>query len=234
MDMTTTYLGLNLRTPLVASASPISQEISNIRKMEDAGASAVVLFSLFEEQIIKEQQALFHHMHTHSESFAEALTYFPEPDGLEAGPENYLNHIRKAKGAVDIPIIASLNGDTPGGWTDFAQQIEHVVQGNVGIIQSGVDAPVETAGFDPEVYLNDKAELARYVNAGFDAVADLINAIPDDGLRAETPLFGQAQVETWKLVQTAYEHGVWTLGATVPYLRLNDSAPPGYNLIPSG
>jgi len=130
MDMTTTYLGLNLRTPLVASASPISQEISNIRKMEDAGASAVVLFSLFEEQIIKEQQALFHHMHTHSESFAEALTYFPEPDGLEAGPENYLNHIRKAKGAVDIPIIASLNGDTPGGWTDFAQQIE----------QAGADA----------------------------------------------------------------------------------------------
>ncbi len=137
-------------------------------------------------------------------------------------------------GMVDAMPASGLRTAPTEGVRDFAQQIEHVVQGNVGIIQSGVDAPVETAGFDPEVYLNDKAELARYVNAGFDAVADLINAIPDDGLRTETPLFGQAQVETWKLVQTAYEHGVWTLGATVPYLRLNDSAPPGYNLIPSG
>ncbi|MGE0886210.1 MAG: dihydroorotate dehydrogenase-like protein [Blastocatellales bacterium] len=124
MDLTTTYLGLNLRTPLVPSASPLSQELGNIRRMEDAGASAIVLYSLFEEQLTRERLELHHHLTQGTESYAEALSYFPEPENFEHGAEIYLEHIRRAKAAVDIPIIASLNGDSPGGWTQYAQQMQ--------------------------------------------------------------------------------------------------------------
>ena len=120
MDLSANYLGLNLRTPLVPSASPLSEEIDNIRRMEDAGASAVVLYSLFEEQLELELYELDHLLTQGTESFAEAITYFPEPKDFHRGPEGYLDHIRKAKEAVDIPIIASLNGTSPGGWTEYA------------------------------------------------------------------------------------------------------------------
>jgi len=123
-DLTTTYLGLKLRTPLIASASPLSQELDGIRRMEDAGASAVVLYSLFEEQLYREHHELEYHLFAGIDSFAESLTYFPQPGEFHTGPEEYLNHIRKAKQAVDIPIIASLNGATLGGWTSYARQIE--------------------------------------------------------------------------------------------------------------
>jgi dihydroorotate dehydrogenase (fumarate) len=131
MDLTTTYLGLTLRSPLVVGAAgPLTEEIDNIKRMEDAGAAAVVLHSLFEEQIRQDQLQLHHHMEFGTHSFAEALTYFPEPDIFHVGPELYLDHIRKAKQSVGIPIIASLNGSTLGGWTDYARQIE----------QAGADA----------------------------------------------------------------------------------------------
>jgi dihydroorotate dehydrogenase (fumarate) len=124
MDLSTQYLGMTLKNPLVASASPLSADVGSIRRMEDAGVAAVVLYSLFEEQIKLEQLEHHHHMTHHAESYAEALSYFPEPDEFNAGPEEYLEHIRKAKAAVDVPIIASLNGDTPGGWTGFARLMQ--------------------------------------------------------------------------------------------------------------
>jgi dihydroorotate dehydrogenase (fumarate) len=130
LDLSTRYLGLNLRTPLVPSASPLSQEIASIRRLEDAGASAIVLYSLFEEQLRQESLELDHHLSTGTESFAESLTFFPQASEFRVGPEGYLEHIRKAKEAVDIPIIASLNGATVGGWAKFAKQIE----------QAGADA----------------------------------------------------------------------------------------------
>jgi dihydroorotate dehydrogenase (fumarate) len=130
VDLTTTYLGLKLRTPLVASASPLSREVEGIRRLEDAGASAVVLYSLFEEQLRQEELDLEYHLAAGTESFAESLTYFPQPSEFHTGPEGYLEHIRKAKQAVGIPIIASLNGSTLGGWTKFATEIE----------RAGVDA----------------------------------------------------------------------------------------------
>jgi len=130
MDLSTKYLGMQLRTPLVASASPLSQEIAGIRSLEDAGASAVVLYSLFEEQLRQEALELERDLNAGTESFAESLTYFPRSSEFHTGPEGYLNHIRKAKDAVDIPIIASLNGSTLGGWTKFAKQVE----------QAGADA----------------------------------------------------------------------------------------------
>jgi dihydroorotate dehydrogenase (fumarate) len=130
MDLTTTYLGMQLRTPLVPSASPLSEEIDSIKELEDAGAAAIVLHSLFEEQLLLERFELHHHLTHGTESYAESLTYFPEPQEFHVGPEGYLNHIRKAKEAVDIPVIASLNGASFGGWTDYARMIQ----------QAGADA----------------------------------------------------------------------------------------------
>jgi len=124
LDLTTRYLNLNLRTPLVASASPLSHEIPSIRRLEDAGASAVVLYSLFEEQLRQESLELDYYLSAGTESFAESLSYFPEPSEFHLGPDDYLEHIRKAKAAVQIPIIASLNGSSVGGWIQYATQIE--------------------------------------------------------------------------------------------------------------
>jgi dihydroorotate dehydrogenase (fumarate) len=124
MNIQTTYMGLNLRSPLVVSASPLSERLENIQRMEDAGAGAVVLFSLFEEQIRRETERLFYHLDEGKDSFAEALTHFPEPDTYHAGPDQYLELIRRAKETVDIPIIASLNGTSIGGWTKFARSMQ--------------------------------------------------------------------------------------------------------------
>src|SRR5215470_14456516 len=124
IDLTTRYLGLELRTPLVPSASPLSQEVSSIRRLEDAGAAAIVLYSLFEEQLRQESLELDYHLNEGTESFAESITYFPRASEYRLGPEGYLEHIRKAKEAVGIPVIASLNGATAGGWAEYAKEIE--------------------------------------------------------------------------------------------------------------
>jgi dihydroorotate dehydrogenase (fumarate) len=124
MNLATNYMGLKLRTPLVVSASPLSEDIGNIRKMEDAGAGAVVLHSLFEEQLQRDQFELGYHLEYGTFSSPEALTYFPEPNEYRCGPEDYLRHIWEAKQAVDIPIIASLNAFSPGGWTQYGQLIQ--------------------------------------------------------------------------------------------------------------
>jgi dihydroorotate dehydrogenase (fumarate) len=125
MDLTTTYLSLKLRTPLVVAASPLSEEIDSIKQMEDAGASAVVLYSLFEEQLRQDSVELAQNLEQGTFSTPEALTYFPEPEGFRLGPEEYLKHIARAKKAVDMPIIASLNGSSAGGWTAYAKAIQH-------------------------------------------------------------------------------------------------------------
>lgn len=130
MDLSTKYLGLKLRSPLVPAASPLSEDISKIKEMEDAGASAVVLYSLFEEQLRRESAELAYNLEQGTFSTPEALTYFPDPEEFRLGPEEYLQHIERAKKAVDIPIIASLNGSSAGGWTQYAK----------GIQQAGADA----------------------------------------------------------------------------------------------
>lgn len=124
LDLTTRYLGMQLRTPLVASASPLSHEIDNIRRLEDAGASAVVLYSLFEEQLRQESLELDFYLSEGTESHPESLSYFPQPGEFTLGPDGYLEHIRKAKAAVKVPIIASLNGSSVGGWIQYATQIQ--------------------------------------------------------------------------------------------------------------
>jgi dihydroorotate dehydrogenase (fumarate) len=124
MDLTTKYLKLDLKNPLVVSPSPLCEEIGNIRKMEDAGAGAVVLHSLFEEQMKIESTLLDQGLSAGTESFAESLTYFPDMSRYNLGPDGYLEHIRQAKAAVDIPIVASLNGTSTGGWTRYAKSME--------------------------------------------------------------------------------------------------------------
>src|SRR5437867_13117714 len=121
MDLTTAYMGLKLKSPLVPSAcGPLSNTLGKIRGMEDSGASAIVMYSLFEEEILHDSQELDHYLTYGSESFAEALSYFPEADEYAVGPEGYLEHLKKAKEAVDIPIIGSLNGVSSGGWVSYA------------------------------------------------------------------------------------------------------------------
>ena len=130
MNLTTTYMGLTLRNPIVSSASPLAEEVDDICKMEEAGVAAVVLPSLFEEQITEQSHQLDHYLSYGVESFAEATSYFPDMTTYNTGPDTYLNLVRQAKMAADIPIIASLNGVSTGGWIKYAQSIQ----------QAGADA----------------------------------------------------------------------------------------------
>ncbi len=124
MDLSTTYLGLKLAHPIVPSASPLSSTLSGIRRLEDAGAAAVVMYSLFEEQITQESHYLDHYLTYGAESYAEALSYFPDLEHYNVGPDEYLDLIWRAKQSVDIPIIGSLNGVSTGGWIEYARKIE--------------------------------------------------------------------------------------------------------------
>jgi dihydroorotate dehydrogenase (fumarate) len=130
LDLTTTYLGLSLKNPLVASASPLSKKVDNVRRLEDAGASAIVMYSLFEEQITHESYELDHYLSRATHSHVEAMNYFPDLDRYNIGPEAYLDHLATVKQAVSIPVIGSLNGVSSGGWVEYARKIE----------QAGADA----------------------------------------------------------------------------------------------
>jgi dihydroorotate dehydrogenase (fumarate) len=130
VDLSTTYLGMKLQNPLVASPSPFSEKVDMVRRMEDAGLSAVVLYSLFEEQIIHESLELDHYLSQGTESFAEAITYLPDTGKYSLTPERYIDHLHAVKQAVSIPVIGSLNGVSTGGWTEWARRIE----------QAGADA----------------------------------------------------------------------------------------------
>jgi dihydroorotate dehydrogenase (fumarate) len=139
-DFTTTYLGLKLKSPLVPSASPLSRTLDNLRRMEDAGAGAVVLYSLFEEQINAESQFLDQFLTAGAESYPEALSYFPDASAYRLSPEGYLEHIRKAKAAVSIPIIASLNGVSAGGAAVVSRQQRQWIKYARLMQEAGADA----------------------------------------------------------------------------------------------
>jgi dihydroorotate dehydrogenase (fumarate) len=124
MELKTTYLGMDLPNPFVVGASPLADDLDDAKRLEDAGAAAIVMRSLFEEQIVREQLSAFLHTEMHGESFAEALSYFPSPSRFVFGPEEYLEHLRRLKEALDVPVIASLNGTSPGGWLDYPPLME--------------------------------------------------------------------------------------------------------------
>lgn len=125
VDLTTTYLGLKLKNPLVASPSPFTEKVDNIKKMEEAGLSAVVLYSLFEEQIIHESLELDHYLSAGTDSFAEAQSYLPNVGKYSLAPEKYITHLEKVKQAVSIPVIGSLNGVSSGGWIRYAREMQN-------------------------------------------------------------------------------------------------------------
>jgi len=124
VDLSTTYLGLQLKNPLVPSSSPLMRTRDSVRQLEDAGAGAIVLHSLFEEQITQETHTLDRYLTQGTDSFAEALSYFPEAPDYHTGPDDYLEHISWAKRALDIPVIASLNGVSTGGWVRYAREMQ--------------------------------------------------------------------------------------------------------------
>lgn len=124
MDLGTTYLGFKLPHPLIPGASPLADELDGVRRLEDAGAPMIVLRSLFEEQLVHEQLAAFQGIDAHEDAFAEALSYLPSPEGFRFGPDSYIEHLVRVKRSVGIPVVASLNGTTPGGWVEYAGLLE--------------------------------------------------------------------------------------------------------------
>jgi len=164
MDLSTTYLGLQLKNPLVPSSSPLMRKVDSIKRMEDAGAAAVVLHSLFEEEIRQASHEFDHYLNYGAESYWEALSYFPEVD-LRIGPDSYLNHVRKVKAAVSIPVIASLNGVSTGGWIDYAKKIEDAGADALELNTYYLAAEPDQAGADVEqMYLDLVAELKASVH----------------------------------------------------------------------
>jgi dihydroorotate dehydrogenase (fumarate) len=189
-DLTTSYLGLTLKNPLVASPSPLCQELGNIRQMEDAGASAVVLHSLFEEQLTVEGRELDHFLTHGTDSFAEALSYYPDLGNYKLGPDAYLEHIRKAKAAVKIPIVGSLNGVSSGGWISYAKKIEQAgadgLELNVYFIPTDPDmssAQVEQMYADlvRDVRASVKVPVAVKLGPYFSAMASMARRLDQAG-----------------------------------------------------
>ena len=166
VDLSTTYLGLELRSPLVVgAAAPLTEDIDNIKRMEDAGAAAVVLHSLFEEQLLEERYALYHHLTHGTESYPEATSYFPESEIFHVGSEAYLNHILRAKEMVDIPIIASLNSSTVGSWGDYARKVEQAGADGLELNIYYVPTDLEMTGEQVEqTYINIVSTVASSVN----------------------------------------------------------------------
>jgi dihydroorotate dehydrogenase (fumarate) len=130
VNLNTNYLGLTLKNPLVASASPLSEKVETVLQLEEGGVSALVMYSLFEEQILHESLELDHYLSRGTYSYAEAPTYLPELSKYKVGPAAYIEHLHKVKQSVSIPVIGSLNGVSSGGWLDYAERIE----------QAGADA----------------------------------------------------------------------------------------------
>jgi len=151
-DLSSTYLGLRLASPLVASASPLTGNIDSLRELEEAGAAAVVLPSLFEEQIEHDETMVDLVLERGAQSFGEALTYFPEMDDYNTGPESYVEHVAAAKEALSIPVIASINGVTPGGWVRYAELLQ---QAGADAIELNVYA-VETDPYASSANVEDR------------------------------------------------------------------------------
>jgi dihydroorotate dehydrogenase (fumarate) len=192
-DLSTTYLGMHLSSPLVPSASPLSRNLDSVRAMEDAGAAAVVLHSLFEEQINFESQVLDRYLNVSAESFWEALNYYPEPEAYALPPDQYLEHIRRAKAAVDIPIIASLNGVSSGGWIKYARMIEqagaNALELNVYYVPSdpriaGAQIDEATIALVREVRGNVRIPLAVKLSPFYSNVAAIAQRLVEVGANA--------------------------------------------------
>jgi dihydroorotate dehydrogenase (fumarate) len=190
IDLSTTYLGLRLKNPLVHSASPLSESIDNMKRLEDAGCSAIVMHSLFEEQINQESRQLDHYLSYGEQSHAEALSYFPEATSYRVGPDEYLGRIARAKGSLEIPVIGSLNGVSRGGWVDYARRIQQAgadaLELNIYMLPTDPDfvgSDVEQMYADTVRAVRDEVTipLAIKVSPFFSAMANMARNLKDAG-----------------------------------------------------
>jgi len=193
MDLSTTYMGLKLKNPIVPSASPLSETVEGVKALEDAGAAAVVLYSLFEEQIVNEENALDYFLTQKSESFAEAISYFPSKNDFKSGPVEYLEHIRKIKESVNIPVIASINGVSVGGWMKYARSIQEAgadgLELNVYYIPTDPNLPGSQV---EQMYINNlkavkenvKIPVAVKLSPYFSSMSNMAKKLDDAGADA--------------------------------------------------
>lgn len=190
MNLATNYLGLTLRNPIVASSSPLSHNLDSIRRLEDAGAAAVVMYSLFEEQIAFESYYIDYFLNSASHTSAEALSYFPEMHSYNVGPDEYMNLIRRAKEAVNIPIIGSLNGISSGGWTNYAALVQQAgadaLELNVYYIAANPEIPGEEIenvylGVLSEVRKSISIPVAMKLSPFFSSTANMAKRLVEEG-----------------------------------------------------
>jgi dihydroorotate dehydrogenase (fumarate) len=190
IDLSAQYLGLKLKNPLIASASPLSERVETVKQMENAGIGAVVMYSLFEEQIIHESLELDHYLNYGTESFAEALTYLPDTGRYSLGPEKYVDHVKRLKDAVSVPVIGSLNGVSSGGWVQYAKRIEEAGADalELNIYYLPFDPSITSAGLEEnyiqlvkDVRREIKIPLAVKVSPFLTGVANVLKQFADAG-----------------------------------------------------
>ena len=190
MNLTTNYLGMVLKNPIVASSSPLSHGLDSIRRLEDAGAAAVVMYSLFEEQIGFDSYYIDYHLTQGSDSYAESISYFPDMQSYNVGPDEYLNLVRRAREAVDIPIIGSLNGTSVGGWTDYAALIEEAGADALELNVYYLPTNIEISGLEVErLYLEILSAVRQAVTIPvavklspfFSSTANMASRLADHG-----------------------------------------------------
>lgn len=193
MNLSTNYLGMCLKNPIVVSSSPLSHSVSSIRHVEDAGAAAIVMYSLFEEQIGFDSYYIDYHLTQGIDSYAESISYFPDMHSYNVGPDEYLNLIRRAKEAVDIPIIGSLNGTSVGGWTDYAALIEDAGADALELNIYYLPASTEITGIEIEMLYLDILDAVRQVvtipvavklSPFFSSTANMASSLADHGADA--------------------------------------------------
>jgi dihydroorotate dehydrogenase (fumarate) len=191
MNLTTNYLGMSLKNPIVASSSPLSHNVDSIRRLEDAGASAVVMYSLFEEQIGFDSYYIDYHLTQGIDSYAESISYFPDMQSYNVGPDEYMNLIRRTKEAVDIPIIGSLNGASVGGWTDYATLMEEAGADAVELNVYYLPTNIEISGLEVErLYLDILSAvrqavtipIAMKLSPFFSSTANMASRLADQGV----------------------------------------------------
>ena len=190
MDLTTTYLGFTLPHPLMPGASPLADNLDTVRRLEDAGAAAIVMRSLFEEQITRQDLGVVHDILVHEETTAEALSYFPRPDDFTLGPDRYLEHVRQIKAAVSVPVIGSLNGTTAEGWLSYAGQIQQAGADALELNFSHVATDPRESGADVELRLIEIVRrikrrvtipVAVKIPPFFSSLSHLAAALDDEG-----------------------------------------------------
>ncbi|MBM4398504.1 MAG: dihydroorotate dehydrogenase-like protein, partial [Deltaproteobacteria bacterium] len=224
MDLTTRYLGLKLDNPIVVGASPLSADLDAARRLEDAGVAAIVMHSLFEEQVTREQLGTIHGVELHAESNAEALSYFPRQAEFRLGPEAYLDQIRKLKAAVRIPVVASLNGTTPSGWLDFARLVR---QAGADAIELNAYHLAMRPGETGETVERRIFDVARTVKQSIDIPVAVKLSPFFSSIRSFVERLDKAGIDGLVLFNRFYQPDIDVEALqVVPTLRLSDSSAP--------